>query len=119
MLEVGWKVLQSGLDEVRGIYAQGVECGIKKGKKDLAVIYSNPPAKAWGVFTQNLFQAAPVVVTREHLRKASTIQVLVVNSGVANACTGERGIKDAQEVVKETALVFGVPNLSWVSVAST
>jgi len=116
---VGWKVLQSGLDEVRGIYAQGVECGIKKGKKDLAVIYSNPPAKAWGVFTQNLFQAAPVVVTREHLRKASTIQVLVVNSGVANACTGERGIKDAQEVVKETALVFGVPNLSWVSVAST
>lgn len=114
-----WKVLQNSLDEVRGIYAQGVKCGIKKDKKDLAVIYSNPPAKAWGVFTQNLFQAAPVVVTREHLRKASTIQVLVVNSGIANACTGERGIKDAREVAKEAALVFGVPDLSWVSVAST
>ena len=114
-----WKVLQNSLDEVRGIYAQGVKCGIKKDKKDLAVIYSNPPAKAWGVFTQNLFQAAPVVVTREHLRKASTIQVLVVNSGIANACTGERGVEDAQEVAKEAALVFGVPDLSWVSVAST
>lgn len=114
-----WKVLQNSLDEVRGIYAQGVKCGIKKDKKDLAVIYSNPPAKAWGVFTQNLFQAAPVVVTREHLCKASTIQVLVVNSGIANACTGERGIKDAREVAKEAALVFGVPDLSWVSVAST
>ncbi|HHF09391.1 MAG TPA: bifunctional glutamate N-acetyltransferase/amino-acid acetyltransferase ArgJ [Candidatus Atribacteria bacterium] len=119
MSKVEWKVLQNSLDEVRGIYAQGVKCGIKKDKKDLAVIYSNPPAKAWGVFTQNLFQAAPVVVTREHLRKASTIQVLVVNSGIANACTGERGIEDAQEVAKEAALVFGVPDLSWVSVAST
>ncbi|MCD6156655.1 MAG: bifunctional ornithine acetyltransferase/N-acetylglutamate synthase, partial [Candidatus Atribacteria bacterium] len=104
MLKVRWKVLQSGLDEVRGIYAQGVKCGIKKDKKDLAVIYSDPPAKAWGVFTQNLFQAAPVVVTREHLRKASTIQVLVANSGIANACTGERGIEDAREVVREAAL---------------
>ncbi|WP_369019150.1 bifunctional glutamate N-acetyltransferase/amino-acid acetyltransferase ArgJ [Thermatribacter velox] len=119
MLKVEWRAVENGLDAVQGIYAQGVACGIKKDKKDLAVLYSDPPAKAWGVFTQNLFQAAPVIVTREHLSRASTIQVLVANSGIANACTGERGIQDAREVAREAARIFGVPDLCWVSVAST
>lgn len=79
-----------------------VEAAIKKaGRKDLALIYSEVPATAAAVFTTSTVQAAPVLVSREHIA-AGSAQALVVNSGNANACTGEPGML----VARETALLI-------------
>ena len=77
----------------------------KSGGEDLAIVYSEYPAVAAAVFTTNLVQAAPVVLSRRHL-KAGTHRVFVVNSGCANACTGEPGMADAEETARIVAEYF-------------
>ena len=94
--------IEGGLHNVKGIYTAGVSCGIKKGNKDLAIIYSEKESQAAGVFTTNIFRAAPVLITQKHLQN-SRAQAIVVNSGNANACTGSMGLKNAQEMAKITA----------------
>jgi glutamate N-acetyltransferase / amino-acid N-acetyltransferase len=82
---------------VKGIALGVAEAGIKKpGRKDLLVISLARGSKIAGVFTQNRFCAAPVVVAREHLRGKSQVRALLVNTGNANAGTGEEGIKHAR-----------------------
>ena len=91
-----------------GFVASGVPCGIRKsGRRDLALIRSLMPATGAGLFTANRLQAAPVVVSREHLEQAQP-QVVVANSGVANAATGARGIADARATAAEAGLLLGV-----------
>lgn len=90
--------VDGGLTIIQGIKASGISCGLKKNKKDLAVIYSELPAVAAGVFTRNLVQAAPVKLCRE--RAGNLIRAIVVNSGNANACTGEIGLKHAYEMAE-------------------
>ena len=81
---------EKGVTAASGFSAAGIHCGLKKtGKKDLALIYSSRPAAAAGVFTQNRFQAAPVIVTRRHIASGSA-RAIVCNSGNANACSGSR-----------------------------
>jgi glutamate N-acetyltransferase/amino-acid N-acetyltransferase len=93
----------------KGFVAGGVHCGIRKrGRRDLALVRSLLPATGAGMFTQNRMQAAPVVVSREHLEVAQP-QAIVVNSGVANAATGEQGIADARATAAEAAWLLGVP----------
>ena len=89
----------------RGFRAAGVACGIKASKGlDLAVIASDVPASAAAVFTTNLAQAAPVLVSRVNLAESSgRISAIVVNSGCANACTGTDGMQHAQEMAAATA----------------
>ena len=82
---------------VPGFKFAGVACGIKKRKKDLALIVSERPATAAALFTTNQVQAAPVVVGRERVKKGK-LQAVVVNSGNANACTGARGLRDAESM---------------------
>ena len=77
-------------------------CGLKKAGEDLAIIFSESPAVAAAVFTRNLVQAAPVLVSREHLR-SKTHRAVVVNSGGANACTGEEGLEDARRTARMVA----------------
>lgn len=104
--------------EVPGFVAGAVSAGIKKnGKKDLGIIYSEVPACAAGVFTTNKIQAAPVLLSKERI-KSGRCQAIVVNSGNANACTGKRGIKDAQSVTRAAATTLGIPE-ELVLVAST
>ena len=92
----------------KGFVAAGVHCGIrKKGRRDLALVRSLAPATGAGMFTANRVQAAPVVVSREHLQLARP-QAVVVNSGVANAATGAQGIADARATAAETARMLGV-----------
>jgi glutamate N-acetyltransferase/amino-acid N-acetyltransferase len=80
----------------KGYRAVGLSCGIKKDAiKDIALIASARPASAAGVFTTNIVQAAPVHLNREHLANG-TAQAILVNSGNANACTGERGMANAR-----------------------
>jgi glutamate N-acetyltransferase/amino-acid N-acetyltransferase len=82
-----------------GFIVNGVHCGIakKKEKNDLAVFFSDRPCVAAGIFTSNCVKAAPVLVSQDHLKKkkSSGLRAIVANSGCANACTGARGIRDA------------------------
>ena len=92
----------------KGFVASGVHCGIrKKDKLDLALVRSLVPATGAGMFTVNRVQAAPVVVSKEHLELAQP-QAVVANSGSANAATGPQGLADARATAAETARVLGL-----------
>ncbi len=93
-----------------GFMAGGTHCGIKKSRKDIALIVSELPASAAAVFTLNKVQAAPVLVSKMNLAKSKTHRVIVVNSGNANACTGEEGYNNALKMAEEAAAVTGIPN---------
>ncbi|MFZ4857783.1 MAG: bifunctional glutamate N-acetyltransferase/amino-acid acetyltransferase ArgJ [Desulfuromonadaceae bacterium] len=103
---------------IKGFQFSTVEAAIKKpGRKDLALIYSTVPATAAAVFTTSSVKAAPVLVSRENIA-CGFAQALVVNSGNANACTGEPGLVVAQETTRLVALALGVET-SLVQVCST
>jgi glutamate N-acetyltransferase/amino-acid N-acetyltransferase len=103
---------------VRGFKFASRSAGIKKsGKPDMALIYSEVPARCAGVFTRNKVAAAPVVVTSPRIRKG-LCQAIVANSGNANACTGEQGLKDALRCGEATAAALGIPE-EQVAVSST
>ncbi|HUL44632.1 MAG TPA: bifunctional glutamate N-acetyltransferase/amino-acid acetyltransferase ArgJ [Bacteroidota bacterium] len=100
---------QDGATAPKGFYAAGVHSGVKKVKKDLAIIYSSSLSTGAGIFTTNKVPAAPVIVCKKQLELSSAFQAIVVNSGNANACTGERGLNDAWAMVKITAEGLGIP----------
>jgi len=92
----------------RGFAASGVAVGIRRReRKDLAIVRSLAPAVGGAMFTRNKVQAACLQVCREHLSLAEP-QAVVINSGVANAATGERGVLDAQATTAETARHLGL-----------
>jgi glutamate N-acetyltransferase/amino-acid N-acetyltransferase len=109
-----------GVTAPRGFRAAGVACGIKaSGAPDLALIVSEEPTSAAGVFTTNLAQAAPVVVSRDHLKRSGgRAAAIVANSGCANACTGSDGTAHARAMIDLTASAVGCQSLN-VLVAST
>lgn len=99
-----YKFIENGISAVQGIKSAGIHAGIKKFKKDFALIYSEVKAATAGVFTKNAVKAAPVLVTKEHLKSSNGFcQAIVVNSGNANACTGELGLENARIMAKITA----------------
>jgi glutamate N-acetyltransferase/amino-acid N-acetyltransferase len=91
----------------RGFVAAGVACGIRRRVRDLALVRSIAPAVGAALFTQNRMQAAPLRVSRAHLEAAEP-QAVVVNSGIANAATGERGELDALATASEAARLLGL-----------
>jgi glutamate N-acetyltransferase / amino-acid N-acetyltransferase len=101
----------------KGFLAGTARCGLKKAGDDLAIIFSERPATAAAVFTQNLVQAAPVMVSRDHVR-FRTHRAIVVNSGGANACTGDPGLNHARATAKMVAEYFNCDERE-VLVAST
>ncbi len=102
----------------KGFLAAGVKCGIKKsGKHDLGLIVCPTGATAAAVFTTNKIFAAPVAISRQHI-KSRNIYAAVVNAGNANACTGQRGLNDAITMCRTTAEKLKV-NPHEVLVAST
>ncbi len=87
----------------KGFLAAGVHCGIKKSKKpDLGLLVCPTGAKAAAVFTTNKIVAAPVTISKQHV-KSPNVSAVIVNSGNANACTGKKGIANAIKMCKETA----------------
>jgi glutamate N-acetyltransferase / amino-acid N-acetyltransferase len=103
----------------KGFKAGGVHCGLKKsGNLDLGYIVSEVPATAAGVYTTNVFQAAPLLVTQESISKEKKLQAIIVNSGNANSCTGDQGFKDAYEMQKQFAAELGIKE-HYVAVTST
>ncbi|KHF38420.1 bifunctional glutamate N-acetyltransferase/amino-acid acetyltransferase ArgJ [Halalkalibacter okhensis] len=102
----------------RGFQAIGLHTGVKRKRLDLGAIYCEVPAHVAAVYTCNRIQAAPLKVTKESIAKEGKIQALVVNSGNANACTGEKGLEDAYQMRNESAKHFNLPP-HYVAVTST
>jgi glutamate N-acetyltransferase / amino-acid N-acetyltransferase len=102
------RLVQGGVTSAQGFVASGVHCGIKPQKKDLALVVSRGPAAAGGVFTSNKVKAAPVLVDMERIRSGQGRAVLL-NSGNANACTGEQGMRDAREMAHLAAEHLQLP----------
>jgi len=92
----------------KGFLLAGVHCRIKGDprKQDLTLVVSETPATAAGVYTQNLVHGAPVALNRRRT-PSNRIRAIVVNSGVANACTGERGLRDAEQMARLAAAACG------------
>lgn len=119
MTEAGiYKNISGGVTAAKGFLASGVVAGLKKNDKlDLALIYSETPASAAGVYTTNLVQAAPLELTRSRVALGKG-QAVIVNAGNANACTGERGLPDAREMARAAAVALNIAEEA-VLVAST
>ena len=103
------KYIDGGVTAPKGFLASGIYCGIKQGsvKKDLALIYSEVPAKASGMFTKNKVKGAPIYICKDHLSNKKA-QAIIINSGNANTCTGDDGLSKAK---KMTALQAKALNL--------
>ncbi len=105
------------ITHVRGFTCWGSHMGIKSKRRDLALIFSETPASAAAVFTQNIVCAEPIKLSRKHI-KGGIAQAFVINSGNANACTGVEGWKGAVKMAETTAKELKIPKES-VIVAST
>ncbi len=84
------------ITSVQGIKAAGIHCGLKRKRKDLALILSDYPCTVAGTFTLNKVQAAPLQISKEIIKAGGKVRAVLINSGNANACTGEQGINDAK-----------------------
>jgi glutamate N-acetyltransferase / amino-acid N-acetyltransferase len=111
--------VRGGLGAVPGLRMAGVHAGIKKRKSDLALIALPGPHVCAQVITTNEIKAAPLLVTNAHLdADGDAVEAIVCNSGCANACTGERGMRDAENTARHAATVLGL-RATQVVVAST
>lgn len=111
--------LENGtITSVKGIKAAGIFCGLKKQKKDLALIYSDAPANVAGTFTLNKVKAAPLLISKDIILKDQKVRAILVNSGNANACTGEKGFNNAIDTQEFCAKHLGI-NKEEVLISST
>lgn len=101
----------------KGFRACGVAAGLKVGRDDMALVFSETPATAAALFTSNKVAAAPVLLDRERVASGRA-QAIIANAGCANACTGPAGMDDAREMAAETARALGIDE-GLVLVAST
>ncbi|MGQ5710213.1 bifunctional glutamate N-acetyltransferase/amino-acid acetyltransferase ArgJ [Desulforudis sp. DRI-14] len=106
-----------GVTAPAGFRASGVSAGIKKSKKDLALLVSDVPAGVAGVFTTNQVKAAPLLVTMPRVASGKA-QAIIINSGNANACNGREGLDDARVMGSLCARALGLPE-EMVLVSST
>src|SRR5207248_3055334 len=107
VMALAFSAVKGGVTTPRGFRAAGISAGIKATKGlDLALLVSESPATAAAVFTVNHAQAAPVVVSRQHLaRSGGVARAIVVNSGCANACTGDEGLQAARGMAKGSGMI--------------
>ena len=102
------KIIEGGVTAPQGYSAIGIAAGIKKGKKDMAMLLSKVPCRVAGTFTSNVVKAAPVKWDQNIVYHEKTAQAVVMNSGVANACTGAEGYSYCQETAKTAAGLLGI-----------
>ena len=113
------KKIEGGVTAAKGYKASGTSAGIKKnGSMDMAMIVSEVPCVAAGTFTTNIVKAAPVKWDQEVVYNHPYAQVIVCNSGVANACTGVQGYAYCKETAEKAAEYYGIDPMS-VLLAST
>lgn len=112
------QIIKGGVTAAKGFQAVGIYAGIKKKKKDLALVFSEKPAHYAGTFTTNVVKAAPVLWNQERLASKRPIHAIVINSGNANACTGKLGSSNNERMAQKTGYCLGV-DPEEVLVAST
>ena len=113
------EVITGGVTAANGFMAAGAEAGVKyKNRKDMALVYSKTPCVSAGVFTSNVVKAAPVIWDKEIVAGAQGVHAVIVNSGIANACTGKQGYEYCKETAAAAAKELGISEDS-VLVAST
>ena len=104
------KVIEGGVTAAKGYEAAGVEAGIKyQNRKDMALVYSIAPCKVAGTFTTNVVKAAPVLWDKNIVDTAPFVQAVVVNSGIANACTGKQGLDICKQEAQCAGELLGIP----------
>lgn len=113
------KMIEGGVTAAKGFEAAGVASGIrKKDRTDMAVVYSQVPCMAAGTFTTNVVKAAPVKWDQKVVKESEYAQAVIVNSGIANACTGAEGCGYCKDTAQKASEVFGIP-MEAVLVCST
>ena len=113
------KIIDGGVTAAKGFEAAGVEAAIKyQNRKDMALVYSRIPCKVAGTFTSNIVKASPVLWDKKVVDESPYAQAVVVNSGIANACTGKQGLDYCKAEAKCAGELLGIPTDS-VLVAST
>ena len=91
----------------KGFKSAGIHIGIKKKKKDFAIIYSEKDCVVSGAFTNNIVKAAPVVYSKKIVKKGLA-RAVVINSGNANACTGDQGLLDVKKIVDHISKLLNI-----------
>ena len=113
------KQIEGGVTAAKGFEAGAVAAQIKyKGRNDMAIVYSQTPCVAAGTFTTNVVKAAPVMWDKHIVEDCATMQAVIINSGIANACTGAEGYGYCKATAEAAAKSLNVPSES-VAVAST
>lgn len=113
------KIIEGGVTAAQGFEAAGIEAAIKyQNRKDMAMVYSKTPCRAAGVFTSNVVKAAPVLWDREIVENSPAVHAVIVNSGIANACTGKAGYECCRQTAEKTAQLLKI-SPDAVLVAST
>ena len=113
------KQIKGGVTAAKGFLAASVAAGIKyKGRSDMAMIYSETPCRAAGTFTKNIVKAAPVKWDQKVVSETKQARAVVINAGIANACTGEEGMNYCRMTAERTGELLGIPT-EQVLVAST
>ena len=103
------KQIPGGVTAAKGFEAAGVEAGIKyKNRMDMALVYSQTPCKAAGTFTTNVVKAAPVKWDYQVVHESDYAQAVIINAGVANACTGAEGFGYCKDTAEAAAKYLGV-----------
>ena len=117
--EAGFVPIEGGVTAAKGFQAASTAAGIMySSRQDMAMIYSPVPCRAAGTFTKNLVQAAPVKWDRMRVEEGAAAQAVVINAGIANACTGEEGMRYCSQTAKAVSQALHIPEES-VLVAST
>lgn len=105
------KIIEGGVTAAKGFEAAGVASGIRKhGRVDMAMVYSQTPCKAAGAFTTNVVKAAPVKWDQKIVKESEYVQAVVVNSGIANACTGAEGYGYCKDTADKVSEVLQIPS---------
>lgn len=113
------KVIDGGVTAAKGFLAAATAAGIKyKDRTDMALIYSEVPCEAAGTFTTNVVKAAPVLYDKKRVEESPYVQAVVVNAGIANACTGQEGYDYCEQTADAASKELDIPKEA-VLVAST
>ena len=106
---MSYQIIDGGITAAKGFKATGTEAGIKyQNRKDMAMIFSEAPCVAAATFTTNVVKAAPVLWDMQIVKEASSLQAVVVNAGIANACTSKEGMETCQMTAKTAADLLGI-----------
>ena len=113
------KIIDGGVNAAKGFVAAGVAAGVKyTGRKDMAMVFSKTPCEVAGTFTSNVVKAAPVLWDMKVVESGSTVNAIVVNSGIANAATGETGLLVCEKTAQKVASILNISENS-VLIGST